>query len=70
MAESKGRHLAEEEVNRLEETNQQLQDRIRDYSDRANYLKGQIMKCFQGLDQVVPVLEELKSGVTLGVPFD
>ncbi|KIW79862.1 hypothetical protein Z517_06477 [Fonsecaea pedrosoi CBS 271.37] len=68
-AESKGRQLAEEEANRLHETNQQLQGRIREYSDRANYLTGQAMKCFEGLDKVLLVLEELRSGLTLGVSF-
>jgi hypothetical protein len=66
-AESKGRQLAEEEANRLYETNQQLQGRIQEYSDRANYLTGRVMKCFEGLDKVLPVLEELKSGLTLVV---
>lgn len=66
-AESRGRQHAEEQANRLYDTNQQLQDQIRDYSARANYLTGRVMKCFEGLDQVIPVLEELKSGLNLDV---
>jgi len=34
----------------------------------ANSLTGRVVKCFRGLDKVLPILEELKSGVTMGVP--
>ena len=56
--------FTEGEASRLYETNQHLQDRIRDYSDTANYLTSRVTRCFQGLDKIPPML---KSVVTLGV---
>jgi ElaB/YqjD/DUF883 family membrane-anchored ribosome-binding protein len=70
--------LAEEELNRLRESaeealqktnesNQQLQDKVAQYTTTIEYLKTLLSKCFQGLGTTLPVLEELKRGVSLVV---
>ena len=66
MVESKQRQLADEEANRQYDFIEELKNQIRDYSDTANLLTGRVRSCFQGLDKVLPVLEELKSGMALG----
>jgi hypothetical protein len=70
--------LAEEELHRLRESkeetlqkanesNQQLQDQVNQYAATIEYLKTMLSKCFQGLGTTLPVLEELKRGVSLVV---
>ena len=69
--ESERVRLAEEELCRLYKTNQQLQEQVEKLQRQANQyietiecLKGTLSKCFQGLGTALPVLEEVKNGVS------
>ncbi len=64
-AESEHRQLTKEEIRRLYKTRQQLQDQVQDYAVIINYLRSIISKCAQELDRVLPILEELKTGISL-----
>ncbi|KAF2181005.1 hypothetical protein K469DRAFT_692521 [Zopfia rhizophila CBS 207.26] len=66
-AESERRELAEGQVRQLHGTHQQLQEQVRGYAVTADNLRSSVSMCFQGLDKVLPVLEELRTGVSMGV---
>jgi chromosome segregation ATPase len=73
-AESERVKLAEEEICRWYKTNQQLEEQVDKLQDQANsyiatieYLKSILSKCFQGLGTALPVLEEVKNGVSIVV---
>ena len=63
--ESELRQIAEGQVRQLHSTHQQLQEQVQSYAVTAEYLRGRVSKCSQGLDKVLPMLEELKAGVSL-----
>jgi hypothetical protein len=64
-AESGKRQLVEEENRRLCLNQQQLKDQVHDYAGTADYFKSIISRCFLGLDEVLPVLEDLRKGTSL-----
>lgn len=66
-ADSRGKRLVEEENGRLHLSNQELERRVQDYSDTASYLTSRITRCFQGLDKVLPILEDLKMEVEVEI---
>jgi len=57
--------LAEEQLRRMRDSNRQLQEQVSSYAATTEYLKSILSKCFQGLGTALPVLEELKKGVSL-----
>jgi len=57
--------LAEEQLRKVYESNQQLQEQVNNYAASTEYLKDVLSKCFQGLGTALPVLEELKKEVSL-----
>ena len=61
--ESKGRRIAEKEIHQLYERSQQLQDQVKTYGVEVDYLRSIISTCCQGLDKVLPMLEDLRTGV-------
>jgi hypothetical protein len=61
------RENSEEELRKMYESNQQLQEQVERYTTSIEYLKDMLAKCFQGLGTALPVLEEMKKGVSLVV---
>jgi len=49
------------------EDNQQLREQVERYAIDSKYLNDMLAKCFQGLGTALPVLEEMKKGVSLVV---
>jgi hypothetical protein len=68
VAESEHRRALEQEVNQLYGTQQTLQEQVQHYAVTADFFKSNVSKYFQGLDKVLPMLEELRSGLSLGIP--
>jgi chromosome segregation ATPase len=73
-AESARVELAEEELCRRYKCNQQLQEQVdklreqeKSYVATIDFLKSVLSKCFQGLGTALPVLEEVKDGVSMAV---
>ncbi|KAH8701366.1 hypothetical protein GQ44DRAFT_831925 [Phaeosphaeriaceae sp. PMI808] len=58
------RKSLEEQLHKVCENNQQLQERVDRYAASTEYLKDMLAKCFQGLGTALPVLEEMKKGVS------
>jgi hypothetical protein len=48
----------------MDESNQQLQEQVKRYAANTEYLKDMLARCFEGLGTVLPVLEEMKKGVS------
>lgn len=57
------RHRTQEVANRIYDDNMQLNIRVKEYSDTANYLLGRINICFQELDRMLPIFQQLKAEV-------
>ena len=55
----------EEQLREMCDSNQQLQEQVNSYATTTEYLKSMLSKCFQDLGTALPVLEELKKGVSL-----
>lgn len=68
VAESEHRQALEQEVHQLYGTQQRLQEQVQHYAVTADFFKSNVSKYFQGLDKVLPMLEELRSGLSLGIP--
>jgi uncharacterized coiled-coil DUF342 family protein len=68
VAESKHRQALEQEIHQLYETQRRLHEQVQHYVVTADFFKSNVSKCFQGLDKVLPMLEELRSGLSLGIP--
>jgi len=49
------------------ESNQQLHEQVEKYAASTEYLKDMLARCFEGLGTALPVLEEMKKGVSLAV---
>ncbi|KKY22683.1 hypothetical protein UCRPC4_g03185 [Phaeomoniella chlamydospora] len=64
VAESEGRAAAERDALQLCEVQQQLQKETRDYAVTVEHLRSTVAKWFQGLEEVMPILEELKAEVS------
>ncbi len=56
---------SEEQLRKVYEKNEQLQEQVNSYAASTEYLRNTLSKCFQGLGTALPVLEELKKGVSL-----
>ncbi|RDI78194.1 hypothetical protein Vi05172_g11799 [Venturia inaequalis] len=54
----------EEQLCKMYEINQQLQEQVERYTTSTEYLKGILAGCFEGLGTALPVLEETKEGVS------
>jgi len=61
------RESAEENIQEMNESNQQLQDQVNQYAATTECLKTVLSKCFQGLGTTLPVLEELQRGVSVAI---
>ena len=46
------------------ERNQQLHEQAERYAVSTEYLKDMLARCFEGLGTALPVLEEMKKGVS------
>jgi len=57
----KRRYFAEEEICRLQNNQQRLEEQIRNSIEESAYFKGIIERRFFGLDKVLLVLKELKN---------
>jgi Tfp pilus assembly protein PilN len=68
VAESKQRRVLEQEIHQLYGTQQRLEEEVQRYAVAAEFFKNNISKYFQGLNNVVPMLEELRSGLSVGIP--
>jgi hypothetical protein len=73
-AESERAKVVEEELCKWCKINQQLQEQINKLQDQVNsyaatieYLRSILSNCFQGLGSALPVLEEVKKGVSIAV---
>ncbi|KAF2240262.1 hypothetical protein BU26DRAFT_443106, partial [Trematosphaeria pertusa] len=56
------------QVCQLHISQRQLQSQVRSYAASADYFRGIVLQCFQGLDEVILVLEKVKTGVFLEGP--
>jgi hypothetical protein len=45
-------------------SNQQLHEQVEKYAASIEYLKDMLARCFEGLGTALPVLEEMKKGVS------
>ncbi|KAH8659478.1 hypothetical protein BGZ61DRAFT_567002 [Ilyonectria robusta] len=63
-AESECRREVEKERYQLQQSFQQLQGRVKDYEGDIEYLRSSVSMCHQGLEQVLPMLADLKTGVS------
>ncbi len=68
VAESELRRALEEKVNQLLGTQQRLEERVQHYATTADFFKNNVSKYFQGLDKVLPLLEKLRSELSLEIP--
>lgn len=64
-AESRQRHLVEEDNRRLHSNQKWLEGQLRNYTDAVDYFKDSVTRCFFGLDKVLPVLEDLRKDASL-----
>lgn len=54
----------EEQLRKMYEGNKQLQEQVERYAASAEYLKNMLARCSEGLGTALPVLEEMKKGVS------
>jgi hypothetical protein len=54
----------EEQLRKMYEGNKQLQEQVERYAASTEYLKNMLARCFEGLGTALPVLEEMKRGVS------
>jgi hypothetical protein len=59
--ESAKRHLLEEENPQLYHNQQRVEDQVNDYANAVVYFKSITSRCFLKLDEVLPVLEDLRN---------
>ena len=60
-AESQSRQCAEEEVNQLATANQRLQEEAQKNAAAVKYFKGRLFKYVQGMNRILPLLQELNA---------
>jgi hypothetical protein len=58
------RESLEEQLRKMYEDNQQLREQVERYAIDSKYLNDMLAKCCQGLGTALPVLEEMKKGVS------
>jgi G:T/U-mismatch repair DNA glycosylase len=58
------RENLEEQLRKMYESNQQLYEQVERYAASTEYLKDMLARCFEGLGTALPVLEEMKKGVS------
>ncbi|KAH7113184.1 hypothetical protein B0J11DRAFT_143511 [Dendryphion nanum] len=58
------RERLEEQLRNMYESNQQLREQVEKYAASTEYLKDMLARCFEGLGTALPVLEEMKKGVS------
>ena len=66
-AELKIRQHAEEEVSQLRDSNQQLQLDAQNSETTAEYFRNSVLKYTHVLNKILPLLEELKTEMPMGV---
>ena len=54
----------EEQLRKMCEGNKQLQEQVERYAASTEHLKNILARCFEGLGTALPVLEEMKKGVS------
>lgn len=57
--------MAEKQVRALHATNQELQGRLHHHEIALENFRKITLKSFQGLDKILPMLEEVKAGISL-----
>jgi chromosome segregation ATPase len=65
--ELKYRQVLEGEVKQLSSAQEQLQEQIRQYAATAAFFKSSVSKYFTGLSKVLPMLDELRTGLSLDI---
>ncbi|KAF1807831.1 hypothetical protein P152DRAFT_425990 [Eremomyces bilateralis CBS 781.70] len=61
------RESSEEQLRKICESNQHLQEQVENSAASTEYLKNTLLKCVQGLGTAVPMLEELRKGISFVV---
>lgn len=63
-----GRRQFTEEIRRLQNNQQQLEDQVHQYAGEVDYYRSITTRCFFGLDKVLPVLEDLRKNTQTKIP--
>lgn len=58
-----GKNL-EEQLRKMYGSNQQVHEQVERYAAGTEYLKDMLARCFEGLGTALPVLGEMKKGVS------